>query len=67
MKYQTPDGAVMFLTGTCEENKEQIRKIEARWKFCKEYAKQRNWPEDFKKLSISQILEIREQDGWINP
>lgn len=63
-----PGGAgTVLLTGSPQENAEAERVLMARYKFTVDYCKARGWPEDGAKLSIEQILEIRDQPGWKNP
>jgi len=35
--------------------------------FAMEYCEKQGWPPNPAELEISQILEIRDQDGWKNP
>ena len=39
----------------------------ARSAFARQYAAEREWPTDPKKLSGAQIIEIRRQPGWCDP
>ena len=39
----------------------------ARLKFAKEYCEEKGWPFDVKELSVKQIIEIRNQNGWMYP
>ena len=45
--------------------KSMIEIITGRHNFSIEYCKNKGW--DFENLSIEQILEIRQQDGWKEP
>ena len=40
------------------------RKIASRHEFSMDYCRRHGWPEDPTKLSISQIMEIRSEQGW---
>lgn len=44
---------------------EQIAMISGRDSFIRKYAEEKGW--DVNNLTFPQILEIREQEGWINP
>lgn len=59
-----PFGNKMVMHGTHAENNALAAKLEARVKFSLAYAKSKGWPEDPTKLSIQQIIEIRQQPGW---
>ena len=57
------------VTGTTviTQDGEKLKKIlEARHKFNQEYCLKKGWHTDYTKLSIQQIMEIREQPEWIN-
>lgn len=65
-------GGVGVVVGAAPGEADEIqRKINARGAFVVKYAREQGWigPDeeiDVKKLSIEQILEIRDQDGWKN-
>lgn len=46
---------------------EQEAFLIARGEFAKEYCRKKGWPVEPEKLSIEQIMEIRQQDGWKQP
>ncbi len=62
-----PGGGVTIHTGPAEEVPEAQRVIDVRYAFSMSYCRSKGWPEEPAKLSIEQILEIREQEGWKNP
>lgn len=39
--------------------------LSARDRFIKSYCKERGW--DLKDLTLSQVMDIRKQEGWKNP
>lgn len=66
-RYKMPGGiGTIMLSGTPEEIAHHKKMVEGRHKFSQEYIKKKGWgpPET---LSIPQIMEIREQEGWKNP
>lgn len=65
--YRMPTGETVVLTGSPESNAREKKIFGARYKFSIEYAKKKGWGDKIESLSIPQILEIREQEGWINP
>lgn len=65
--YEMPGGiGRIMLTGTPEENEKHKKLVEGRHKFSQEYIKKKGWGQP-DTLSIPQIMEIREQEGWKNP
>lgn len=60
-------GGTVLVLGSNEEIAEQERLIAARAAFVVTYCRAHGWPEEPRELSIAQILEIREQEGWKNP
>ena len=58
----------VFVPGATQKQTDHIQRVlEARHAFVTEYCKTRGWPDNVECLTIAQILEIREQDGWKNP
>jgi hypothetical protein len=53
--------------GSSEDAVEHQRVISARGKFSLQYMKEKGWGDDPIKLSIQQIMEIREQPEWKKP
>jgi len=62
-----PLGQLIFMTGTKAENDKTEKILHARYHFSLEYCRTMGWPADLSKLSLDQVLEIREQAGWQNP
>jgi hypothetical protein len=60
-----PDGTVAIASSPEQAAKVQ-RIIDERHRFNVEYCTAKGWPTDPTKLTIAQIMEIREQDGWKN-
>lgn len=63
---ETPFGSVL-MPGTVEENDRKQKILYARHKFVTDECSRRGWPKDFNKLSIDQVMEIREMEDWKNP
>jgi predicted RNA-binding Zn-ribbon protein involved in translation (DUF1610 family) len=58
----------VFMPGATEEQVAHVQQtLDARHIFVTQYCKSKGWPDDVECLTIAQILEIREQDGWKNP
>jgi len=57
----------VFVIGTQDDADKTQAILDARHAFIQRYCKEQGWPEDEDKLSIQQILQIRQQDGWKNP
>lgn len=62
-----PGGGTVFHIGSEEETEHVQKIVEGRHAFAIAYCKLKGWPEDPEKLTIAQIMEIRDQDGWKNP
>lgn len=62
-----PDVGQAVHFGTDEEAAEHERKLTARGEFAKAYMREKGWPDKMLDLTIEQIMEIREQDGWKSP
>jgi hypothetical protein len=60
-----PDGSIGICTDSEQATKTQ-RIIDARHQFNVAYCTSRGWPTDPAELTIAQIMEIRERDGWKN-
>jgi hypothetical protein len=60
-----PDGTVA-IAGSSEQATKVQRIIDERHRFIVEYCTAKGWPTEPAELTITQILEIREQDGWKN-
>lgn len=60
-----PDGSVAIASSPEQASRGQ-RIIDARHRFNVEYCMSKGWPTDPAELSIDQILEICDQDGWKN-
>lgn len=56
-------GVAVAPTGNASDRQ---RIVDARAKVVVDYCKAKGWPTDPTKLSIAQIMEIREQDEWKN-
>jgi hypothetical protein len=41
--------------------------LKARYEFSMKYMAEKGWGDSFEDLSIDQILEIRDQEGWKHP
>lgn len=52
--------------GTDEEADKVQRTINARHEFILKYMAEKGWGDDPSTLTITQIMEIRKQDGWKN-
>lgn len=50
--------------GTTPESENFLLK---RAEFAEKYCEEKGWPENVFELSIPQLMEIRKQDGWIDP
>ena len=48
-------------------SQEEVDFLQKRGEFFKKYCEEKGWPTDPEKLSIKQILEVREQEDWKNP
>jgi hypothetical protein len=62
-----PGGGVALHLGPKEEVPEMQRIINARYDFSITFCRSKGWSEELEELSIEQILEIRQQEGWKNP
>ncbi len=62
-----PFGGTVIHTGTEAQADEHDRIIKARAEFTVAYAQSKGWPNDPADMTIDQILEIRDQEGWKNP
>lgn len=58
-----PGGAKLWSPGDLK-NDPHARIVHNRGRFSQEYAASKGWPTEFSKLSIDQILEIRDQPEW---
>lgn len=58
-----PGGMELWSSGDLK-NDPHARIIHNRGRFTQEYAASKGWPTEFTKLSIDQILEIRDQPEW---
>ncbi len=65
-KIETPAG-LAFHPGTAEEAEAANKILWARHRFVVAYCESKGWPTNPDELSLDQIFEIREQDGWKNP
>lgn len=59
------DLGVAITTGTQAEANELQASIDARHAFVQKYCQEQGW--DSTNLSINQVLQIRQQEGWKNP
>jgi len=53
--------------GSDEETAEIERVLKARHDFALNYMEEKGWEIKTELLSLKQIMEIREQEGWKNP
>lgn len=51
--------------GSAEHATKMQRVVQARYDFSLAYAKSKGW--ELEQLTVDQLLEIRNQDGWKNP
>jgi len=49
------------------DSKDTVNFLQKRGEFAKQYCVKKGWSAEFTKLSIEQILEIRNQPEWKNP
>jgi len=56
---------IMF--GTKSEADKTQSLLDARYTFVQQYCREHGWSERTEDLSLNQIMEIRQQDGWKNP
>lgn len=54
------------ITSFCN-TQEDLDFLNKRADFTEEYCKKIGWPSELDDLSMEQVMEIREQDGWKNP
>lgn len=65
MKINLPTGGSVFLPGaTPEQAAEHQLILDTRYRFAQSYAKLKGWPSNLDQLTITQIMEIRQQPGW---
>lgn len=64
---KVPGGLSILHPGTDAEVEAAESLISRRHKFVQEYCASKGWPTDPAKLSIENILEIRNQAGWKDP
>jgi hypothetical protein len=57
----------VFVIGTQDEADKTQALLDARHAFIQKYCKEQGWPADKGQLSITQSMQIRQQDGWKNP
>lgn len=58
---------VAISTGTQSEADQAQAIIDARHAFVQKYCGEQGWPTDGAELTIEQIMQIRQQEGWKKP
>jgi len=53
--------------GTQEDADRTKAVLDARHAFALKYCQEQGWPTELGELSITQVLQIRAQEGWKNP
>jgi hypothetical protein len=66
-KIKLPFGGFAISMGSDQEVKAEQEFINKRAAFTLKYMKEKGWGEDIEKLSIDQLMEIRDQPEWKNP
>lgn len=57
-------GEPVFVPGTQADADRHLAALTRRHEFGVKYCALKGWPTDFRKLTIAQVLEIRQQPGW---
>ena len=63
----TQNGSVLCYVDTEVGALRMQQMCRARLRFSMRYAKERGWGDSLDELSIDQLLEIRQQPGWLTP
>lgn len=66
-KVDLPNGMKAFGLGTASDGKRHQDIISARHAFVLKYMAEKEWGDDPSDLTIEQIIEIRQQNGWKDP
>jgi hypothetical protein len=64
---QIPGGLKAISLGTQSEADKTQAIVNARHAFVQKYCQEQGWSSNPEELSMAQILQIRQQDGWKNP
>ena len=64
VKIEVAGGSVSVVGNVSAEQEVFLKK---RATFVETYCAEKGWPSEISKLTMKQILEIREQPGWQNP